>query len=360
MKIAVYAIAKNEAQFVQRFCDSAKDADVILIADTGSTDDTVEIAKQCGATVYPITIKPWRFDIARDTALALVPADIDVCISLDLDEELQPGWRDEIERLWVDGTTRMQYKFDWSNGIVFFADKIHSRNGYHWHHPCHEVVVPDGRTVEKWVKTDKLMVVHKPDDTKSRGQYLDLLELSVKEDPSCERNQFYFARELFYRGKYQWAIVELQKYLAMPQAVWENERAYAMRVLSNCYREVGGDSLKWARQACVEAPKTREVWVNLASHAYEQGLWHECFYAATNAVNITQKELVYTTDPLAWGSRPHDLLAIAAYHLGLQDIAMIQGQLAVDHEPNNQRLITNLELYRGMNDERARSSLMQN
>ncbi len=37
-RIAVYAISKNEAQLVQRFCDSARDADLIMIADTGSTD----------------------------------------------------------------------------------------------------------------------------------------------------------------------------------------------------------------------------------------------------------------------------------------------------------------------------------
>ena len=35
---AVYAIAKNERQFVERFCEAAKDADLILVADTGSTD----------------------------------------------------------------------------------------------------------------------------------------------------------------------------------------------------------------------------------------------------------------------------------------------------------------------------------
>lgn len=34
MKIAVYAISKNEEMFVERFCNSAKDADLILIADT--------------------------------------------------------------------------------------------------------------------------------------------------------------------------------------------------------------------------------------------------------------------------------------------------------------------------------------
>ena len=78
MKIAVYAISKNEEQFVKRFCESAKDADMVLIADTGSTDNTAQVAKECGAVVHDICISPWRFDKARDTALALIPRDYDV------------------------------------------------------------------------------------------------------------------------------------------------------------------------------------------------------------------------------------------------------------------------------------------
>jgi len=96
MKICVYAIAKNEEQFVKRFCESAQDADMILIADTGSTDNTASLARAFGALVYDISVKPWRFDIARDTALCLIPGDYDVCVSLDLDEVLEPGWREEI------------------------------------------------------------------------------------------------------------------------------------------------------------------------------------------------------------------------------------------------------------------------
>ena len=125
LKIAVYAISKNEEEFVNRFCDSAKDADLVLIADTGSTDRTVELAIQNGAKVYDIAVRPWRFDKARDTALNLIPSDFDVCISLDLDEILEPGWREEIERVWQENTTRLRYKFDWGCGISFFYEKIH-------------------------------------------------------------------------------------------------------------------------------------------------------------------------------------------------------------------------------------------
>ena len=136
MKIAVYAISKDEEKFVERFCASAKEADLILIADTGSTDGTVAEAQRCGATVHHICITPWRFDLARNAALALVPRDIDVCVSLDLDEVLEPGWREEIERVWTEKTTRLRYMFDWGVGIKFKYEKIHARHGYMWHHPC--------------------------------------------------------------------------------------------------------------------------------------------------------------------------------------------------------------------------------
>jgi len=63
LKICVYAISKNEAHFVQRFCESAADADMILIADTGSDDGLPEEAVKYGATVHHICIPLWRNDV---------------------------------------------------------------------------------------------------------------------------------------------------------------------------------------------------------------------------------------------------------------------------------------------------------
>ena len=346
MKIAVYAISKNEEQFVERFCQSAKEADIILIADTGSTDNTVEEAKKHGATVYNIAVKPWRFDKARDTALNLIPADVDVCISLDLDEVLQPGWRQEIERVWKEDTTRLRYKFDWGAGIAFYYEKIHHRTGYHWHHPCHEYPVPDIRTKEVWAHTDMLLAVHGPDPTKSRGQYLDLLHVAVTEDPRCPRNAFYYARELTFYSRWQDAIDALNKYLAMPEANWPNERSYAMRLLGKAHEELGQDGLAWCRRACAEAPNTRESWCDLAMACYRKNMWSECFAASSNVLAIKDKELVYTMDPSVWGYKPHDLLAISAHYLGLKDLAIEHGTIAVELEPNDERLTKNLAFYK--------------
>jgi glycosyltransferase involved in cell wall biosynthesis len=345
MKIAVYAISKNESQFVERFCKSAVDADLIVIADTGSTDNTVELAKKHGAVVYDICISPWRFDKARDACLSLLPRDVDICISLDLDEVLEPGWRQEIERVWRDETTRMRYKFDWGSGISFYAEKIHSRHGYHWHHPCHESLRPDSRLTEIWSHSDMLLVTHHPDPTKSRSQYLDLLKVAVKEDKECPRNAFYYARELTFYGHHREGIEALNRYLALPDAVWTTERCYAMRLLGKCYEELGDErAVKWYRLAVAECPETREPWMDLAMYAYRKSLWAECYGAAISALNITDKQINYTMDPIVWTERPYDLASIAAYRLGFKDQAIEFCKKALEFAPTDNRLLSNLEL----------------
>ena len=114
MKIAVYTIALNEEQFIEKWYESANDADYLLIADTGSTDSTVEKAKELAINVVSISVKPWRFDVARNASLAYIPADIDYCIALDMDEILLPGWRQELEGMLEKGITRPRYKYTWS------------------------------------------------------------------------------------------------------------------------------------------------------------------------------------------------------------------------------------------------------
>lgn len=346
MKIAVYTIAKNEEAFVKRFCDSAKDADLIVIVDTGSTDRTVELAKECGAVVHDISVKPWRFDVAREAALALLPADIDVCVSLDLDEVLEPGWREEIEKAWKKDTTRLKYKYDWGNNVVFFADKIHSRFGYRWKHPCHEMLVPTQGTVETYEFIYKLLITHLPDNSKSRGQYLDLLSLSVREDPECPRNAFYYARELTFHGRWIEAIVALKNYLELKDASWSNERSFAMRLLAKAHAEINnkGQSIKWARLAVAEDPTVRDSWIALAEAAYSQHMWAESYFAAVSAINITQRAFVYTEDPINWAEKPFDLACIAAWNLGHKEQSIEFCKKALEFNPADSRLIENLKL----------------
>ena len=87
-KISVYAISKNEEKFVKRWVDSMKEADDIYVLDTGSTDNTVKLLKELGVNVKQEIINPWRFDVARNKSLEMVPKNTDICVCTDLDEVL--------------------------------------------------------------------------------------------------------------------------------------------------------------------------------------------------------------------------------------------------------------------------------
>ena len=100
MKISVYAIAKNESKFADRWADSMSEADEIVVLDTGSSDDTVEKLTKHGVKVTSKSICPWRFDVARNESMKLVSADSDVLVCTDLDEVFVSGWRAKLEHAW--------------------------------------------------------------------------------------------------------------------------------------------------------------------------------------------------------------------------------------------------------------------
>ncbi len=349
IKVAVYTIALNEEKFVERWYESAKDADYLLIADTGSTDGTVENAKNLGINVIEVSVKPWRFDDARNASLAALPADIDICVQLDMDEILLPGWRQEIENALIQGATRIRYNYTWNwkdeeetvPNITFGGDKIHARHGYRWKHPVHEVITPYGETVEKQVWT-KLEIHHHPDNTKSRSQYLPLLKLSVEEDPYDDRNAYYYARELYFYGKYEEAVEQFKRHLGLPTASWAPEKAASMRYLAKLEPD---NKEFWLVKAHTEAPWRREALVELARHFYETESWASCNHFAKKAIEIKEKPLDYLCEEFAWGSLPYDLAAISAYNLDEFNEAFKYGNIALQLDPTNERLKTNLRYY---------------
>lgn len=352
MKVAVYTIALNEEKFVERWYKSAKEADYLLIADTGSTDGTQETATKLGIKVVDISVKPWRFDDARNASLALLPNDIDICVQLDMDEVLLPGWVEEIQEAFNQGATKIRYNYIWNwkdeaqtvAGASFGGDKIHARHGYRWKHPVHEVVVPYGTTVEKQVWT-KLELHHHPDNTKSRSQYLSLLKLATEESPTDCRDAYYYARELYFYNMYSEASKEFRRYLELPTAVWAPERASAMRYLAKIEADERED---WLVKAHMEAPWRREALVELAQHLYSVEAWASCNHFALKAIDIAEKPLDFICEDFAWGELPYDLAAISAYNLGEYRAAYRYGAIAAGLAPENERIQTNLEFYHSM------------
>lgn len=346
MKVAVYAIALNEEQFVERWYESAKEADYLLIADTGSTDKTVELAKSLGIVCHTISVKPWRFDDARNASLCFIPGDIDYCIALDLDETLVPGWRQHLEVANTNKWTRPRYLFttswnpDGSPGMQFSGFRIHARNGYRWVYPIHEM--PEPYRIEETTGWVDLQIEHHPDDDKSRGQYLPLLQEAAKENPDDDRCAFYYARELYFYKLYEDAAEEFKRHLSLSKAWWKAQRAASYRYLGECDPD---NAVTWWTKGYQEDPIRRECAVKLTEHYYNKEDWAMCKEWAKKALEIETKSLDYFCEPWAWGSLPNDYLAIASYNLGEYEIALEQGRIAYSLDPTSERLAVNISHY---------------
>lgn len=352
-KICVYAISKNEEAFVDRWMDSVSEADLVVVADTGSTDRTVERLRARGAVVYEESIVPWRFDTARNAALSHVPEDADICVSNDLDEVFETGWRQRLEDAWRPEHTRARYLFTWSyraDGTPekqFPMEKIHRRTGYRWVHPVHEVLEFGGAGGENTVNVSGLVLNHHPDPAKPRAQYLPLLELSVRENPQDSQATFWLGREYMYYGLHDLCIETLAGYLSLSGARWSEERSAAMRFIAESCQAKGeaAEARSWLFRAIAECQEVREPYHATALMAYREQNWPLVYAMVKRALSIAQPSGSYLTEPACWGAAFYDLGSIAAYRLGLTEEARAFALEACGKSPGDERLGANLAFF---------------
>jgi len=335
-----------------------KEADEIYVLDTGSTDNTRKKLKELGVHVKRKIIKPWRFDIARNESLNLLPENTDICVCTDLDEIFEKGWREKLEKVWDENTTRLAYNYNWSLDennnpkVNFYIEKIHNRHDYTWTHPVHEVLTYIGNKEEIKKTTDSITVNHYPDNTKSRGSYLPLLELSVKEDPEDDRNMHYLGREYMYYEKWNEAIDTLIKHLSLPKATWKDERCASMRFIARCYINLNRfeEAKMWLDKAIIEAPYLRDPYIERALLEYQLNNWNEVEKYCLKALAIKNHTKSYINEIFSWNNTVYDLLSLSHYYQGNKKQALKYIKLALKMEPNNERLKNNFNLIKNESD----------
>ena len=236
--------------------------------------------------------------------------------------------------------------------MVFWADKIHKNGCYRWASPVHETLAYTGEGAERFVDAAGVQLDHHPDETKSRGQYLPLLELAVREDPQNDRNCHYLGREYMFRGEWQKAIETLARHLTLPSAVWADERCASMRYIARCLRALEQDTEaeRWLHRAVAEAPHLREPYMDYAQLLYTQERWYGLVDVLCAALAITERPRTYICEADAWGSLPYDLLSLAYAHLGDAENAADACRNAVERSPQEERLRKNLALFEQMRE----------
>ena len=92
--LSVILITKNESANIRACLESLAWADEIIVVDSGSTDDTVALARQSGARVY---VHDWPgFGAQKNRALGY--ATCDWVFSIDADERVTPELRAELQQ----------------------------------------------------------------------------------------------------------------------------------------------------------------------------------------------------------------------------------------------------------------------
>ena len=102
MTLSLIMIVKDEQEMLPGCLDAVKDVvDEMIVVDTGSTDDTVQIAERFGATVVRF---PWNGSFADARNVSIDHATCDWVMYLDADEHLMPedapALRELIGRTW--------------------------------------------------------------------------------------------------------------------------------------------------------------------------------------------------------------------------------------------------------------------
>jgi len=353
-KVCVYAICKNESKFIERWVKSMSEADAIYVLDTGSTDNSMEIFKKLGVNAKSEVITPWRFDVARNKSLDMVPLDTDICVCTDLDEEFTPGWRAKLEAIWNENTHKVKYNYNWSfdeygnPATTFYIEKIHRRKGYKWVHPVHEVLNVIENEVS--VLAPEITLNHYPDRTKSRSSYLPLLELSVEEEPNDDRNMHYLGREYMYYGRYQESIDTLIRHLNLPTAKWDAERCASMRFIGRCYLNLKRpkEAEMWFKEAIKEASYLRESYVELAQLYLDQKRYEEAYQLLSNAFRIKEKAPIYINEAFAWNDYIYELMGLVCFNLKLYPESLSYMEEALKINKDSDRLKSNYEIIKSV------------
>jgi glycosyltransferase involved in cell wall biosynthesis len=151
-KLSVTIITLNEAEHIAAAIESARWADEIVVVDSGSTDDTVDIARGEGARVLA---RDWTGYVDQKN-FAAGAASNDWILSLDADERIPPALGDEIRAVMATDPPVHGYRMPrvayhlgrWIRTTDFYPDyqtRLYDRRFARWRgHYVHESVAVDG------------------------------------------------------------------------------------------------------------------------------------------------------------------------------------------------------------------------
>jgi glycosyltransferase involved in cell wall biosynthesis len=205
--IALCCIAKNEAGNIEKLTKSVEGCfDKLYLTDTGSTDNTVEIAKKLG---WEVSHFEWVHDFSKARNFNFSQSKEDYVMWLDLDDLLtgRDGfikWRDnsmQFADYWL-ATYDYAHDHEGKPAVSFARERVvknrHSPTS--WKHFLHEGIPGKPGETMNMVPTTVWKVSHQrtaEDLANDKGRNLKIFENYMKDNKLDARMKFYYGKELF-------------------------------------------------------------------------------------------------------------------------------------------------------------------
>lgn len=231
-RVSVVMIVKNEEAVLARCLESVKEADEIVICDTGSTDRTIEIARQYTDKIFTDYVWEDHFANARNHAKSKATGDW--ILSIDADEFLTCPFsvvREATKLAFMAVNVKMTAEYG-PPSIFWFPRLFRRSESVWWEGAVHNHLSVMGEDVGAVTITFGYSPAHGADQLRS----LRILEKEVAANPDCVRERFYLGREYFYRGMYDKALPMLGRYVQ--QSRFLPEKAEAFLTMARAYWEL--------------------------------------------------------------------------------------------------------------------------
>lgn len=366
-KLCVYAICKNESEFIDRWVKSLKDeADCVVVLDTGSTDDSVEKLKKYEPFVtvkkydYFKELGYFRFDKARNDSLKLIPFDVDICVVLDLDQVPRPGWAKLIKDKFSEGYTEVHgYIVDHDPYTQEELNRWTSRNvhpnssNWFWTKIIHEGIDyynknSDSIESNRIVFCEDFVIDHYPTEKKDRSLYKTLLEYACKEYPKDPYYGIYLGIELSRRYSKEEAANAFRRCLDECDFTDNEDIHYQCYLNLACLTTIYSEALDVLNKAKALGEKynykTRRIYKIYADVYEKLGKKQDAIKALEEALTITNYSGDWKDDfDLFNGSVEDRLSLFYFYESGNAAKSLEYAAKALQYDPNNSRILNNIE-----------------
>ncbi|RIX53949.1 glycosyltransferase family 2 protein [Paenibacillus nanensis] len=237
ISISLCLIVKNEQSTLGRCLDSVREAvDEIVIADTGSTDGTKEIAANYTDRIYDYR---WSDDFAAARNFCFDQAQTDYILWLDADDVLLDEDREKLLRLkkeikdTVDAVSMIyHYAFDEFGNVTLSLRRnrlVKRARGFRWHGPVHEYLAVSGS-----ILSSDIVVTHRRTHVQS-ARNLTIFENRMRRgELFSPRDLYYYANELLDHGMDEKAADKYEQFLATGQG-WSEDVISACLKLADIY-----------------------------------------------------------------------------------------------------------------------------